>query len=85
VQVLNSGVKTVIKRQTPYLVGGTISGAIMAYFIGFLPTLIINSAMWYIISLATYKLIWNVSGKADQRYLMAYILVRMHFKKQMTI
>ena len=72
--------KTAIKRQIPFLIGGTITGAIMAYYIGFLPTLIVNSVMWYIISLITYKLVWKASGLADQKYLLTYFLARINFK-----
>ena len=62
---MTSNTKTAIKRQIPFLIGGTITGAIMAFYIGFLPTLIVNSIMWYIISLITYKLVWKASGLAD--------------------
>ena len=77
---MTSNTKTAIKRQIPFLIGGTITGAIMAYYIGFLPTLIVNSIMWYIISLITYKLVWKASGLADQKYLLSYFLARINFK-----
>lgn len=77
---MTSNTKTAIKRQIPFLIGGTITGAIMAYYIGFLPTLIVNSMMWYIISLITYKLVWKASGLADQKYLLSYFLARINFK-----
>lgn len=79
-QLMTSNTKTAIKRQIPFLIGGTITGAIMAYYIGFLPTLIVNSIMWYIISLITYKLVWKASGLADQKYLLTYFLGRINFK-----
>jgi hypothetical protein len=77
---MTSNTKTAIKRQIPFLIGGTITGAIMAYYIGFLPTLVVNSLMWYIISLITYKLVWKASGLADQKYLLRYLLAKINFK-----
>jgi hypothetical protein len=79
-QLMTSNTKTAIKRQIPFLIGGTITGAIMAYYIGFLPTLVVNSLMWYIISLITYKLVWKASGLADQKYLLRYYLAKINFK-----
>lgn len=78
--VMTPNTKTAIKRQIPFLIGGTITGAIMAYYIGFLPTILVNSIMWYIISLVTYKLVWKASGLADQKYLLRYFLANIHFK-----
>jgi hypothetical protein len=71
---MTSNTKTAIKRQIPFLIGGTITGVIMAYYIGFLPTLIVNSIMWYIKSLITYKLEWRARGLTDQKYLLTYFL-----------
>jgi hypothetical protein len=39
-----------IKRQIPFLIGGTITGIIMTYFIGPL-TVIVDSIVWYLVSL----------------------------------
>ena len=79
-QPMTSITKTAIMRQIPFLIGGTRTGTIMAYYIGFLPTLVVNSIMWYIISLITYKLVWKASGLADQKYLLTYFLARINFK-----
>jgi hypothetical protein len=79
-QLMTSNTKTAIKRQIPFLIGGTITGTVMAFYIGFLPTLIVNSIMWYIISLITYKFVWKASGLADQKYLLTYFLARINFK-----
>jgi hypothetical protein len=84
-QALSPGVRSAIKRQIPFLIGGTITGVIMAFYMGFLPTLLINSVLWYIISLVTYKLVWKTSGYADQKYLLAYFLVRMHFNQSRSV
>lgn len=78
--IMTHDTKTAIKRQIPFLIGGTITGAIMAYYIGFLPTIVVNSILWYFISLITYKLVWNASGLADQKYLLRYFLANINFK-----
>ena len=78
---MTSNTKTAIKRQIPFLIGGTITGTVMAFYIGFLPTLIVNSIMWYIISLITYKFVWKASGLADQKYLLTYFLARANSKR----
>ena len=79
-QHMTSNTKTAIKRQIPFLIGGTITGVIMAYYIGFLPTLIVNSIMWHIKSLITYKLVWRARGLTDQKYLLTYFFGRINFK-----
>ena len=79
-QYMTSNTKTAIKRQIPFLIGGTITGIVMTFYIGFFPTLIANSIMWYIISLITYKLVWKASGFTDQKYLLRYFLGRINFK-----
>jgi hypothetical protein len=53
---MNREVVSAIKRQIPFLIGSTITGIIMSYFIGFAVTLIVNSIMWYLISLLVYNL-----------------------------
>jgi hypothetical protein len=48
-----------VKRQIPFLIGGTITGAIMTYYLGFPITVIVNSIVWYLISYITYRLVWK--------------------------
>ena len=54
--------------------GGTISGNIMAYYYGFLFTIIINSAIWYVISYLVSKYYYKSKGINDQKYLIHYAL-----------
>ena len=79
--VMTPNTKTAIKRQIPFLIGGTITGAIMAHYIGLLPTILVNSIMWYTISLVTYKFVWKTSGLADQKYLLRYFLSNIRFQR----
>jgi len=37
--------KSIVKHQIPFLIGGTITGVIMTYSYGFLFTIIVNSAI----------------------------------------
>jgi hypothetical protein len=69
--------KAIIKRQIPFLIGGTVTGAIMAYYYGFLFTIIVNSFIWWGISYAVNRFLWKSSGLNDQRYLIRYFLLKM--------
>ena len=52
---LDTILKSILKRQIPFLVGGAITGIIMAYYYGFLFTIIVTSIMWYVISYLVSK------------------------------
>ncbi|MGE5684212.1 MAG: hypothetical protein ACM3ZS_03615 [Nitrososphaerota archaeon] len=65
-----------IKRQIPFLIGGTITGVIMNHFLGFAVTIIVNSMMWYLISLVVYKRVWKKNGFTDQMVLLKYVLTK---------
>ena len=73
---MNHNVMSAIKRQIPFLILGTITGIIMSYFVGFAVTLIVNSIMWYLISLFVYKLVWKKNGLTDQIVILKYVLSR---------
>jgi hypothetical protein len=72
--------KSIIKRQIPFLIGDTINGSIMAYYYGFLFTIIVNSIMWYVISYLVSKYYYKSQGINDQKYLIQYALNRMKKK-----
>jgi len=80
---MNREVMSAIKRQIPFLIGGTMTGIIMSYFIGFAVTMIVNSIMWYLISLLVYKLVWKKNGLTDQMVLLKYVLTRAKRQKTM--
>ena len=69
---LDKILKSIIKRQIPFLIGGTITGSIMAYYYGFLFTIIVNSLMWYVISYLVSKYYYKSKGINDQKYLIQY-------------
>ena len=69
---LDTILKSIIKRQIPFLIGGTITGTIMAYYYGFLFTIIVNSIMWYVISYLVSKYYYKSKGINDQKYLIKY-------------
>ena len=73
---MNREVVSAIRRQIPFLIGGTITGITMTYFLGFAVTIIVNSIMWYIISLIVYKRVWKKNGLKDQMVLLKYVLTR---------
>lgn len=65
--------KRIIKRQIPYLVGGTITGIIITYYYGLPFCLIVNSMLWTAISFAVNKFHYEKRGGFnDQKYLLQY-------------
>lgn len=59
-----------LKRQIPFLVGGTVTGMIMTYYFGFFFTIFVNSIIWYVVSYITYKYVWKKNSLADQKVLL---------------
>jgi hypothetical protein len=74
-------VTTALKRQIPFLVGGTVTGVIMTYYMGFLVTILVNSLIWYIISYVVYKFVWKKNSLTDQRMLLNYFRNKVRSKK----
>ena len=70
--IVDAVLKSILKRQIPFLIGGTITGSIMAYYYGFLFTIIVNSIMWYVISYLVSKYYYKSKGINDQKYLIQY-------------
>jgi p-aminobenzoyl-glutamate transporter AbgT len=71
---LDTILKSILKRQIPFLIGGTITGIIMTYYYGFLFTIIVNSLMWYVISYLVSNYYYKSKGINDQKYLIQYAL-----------
>ena len=78
---MNREVVSAIKRQIPFLIGGTITGIIMTYFLGFAVTIIVNSTMWYLISLIVYKRVWKKTGLKDQIVILKYVVSKIKRQK----
>ena len=74
--------KSILKRQIPFLIGGTITGTIMTYYYGFLFTIIVNSAIWYGISYIVNKFYWKNKGLNDQKYLLQYAMSKFNSRKR---
>ncbi len=62
--------KAVLKRQIPFIIGGTITGIIVTYYYGFLVSIIVNSAIWMFISFIVNKYYWKSTGFKDENYLI---------------
>ncbi|HJT47118.1 MAG TPA: hypothetical protein VJ729_02960 [Nitrososphaeraceae archaeon] len=77
--------KSILRRQIPFLIGGTITGTIMTYYYGFLFTIVVNSAIWYGISYVVSKYYWKNKGVEDQKYLIQYALSKIKSRKRKTI
>lgn len=70
-----------IKRQIPFLIGGTVTGIVMSYYLGFLVTILVNSIGWYLISVIVYKVVWRKSGLTDQKILKRIFLSKTKWQK----
>jgi hypothetical protein len=77
--------KSILRRQIPFLICGTITGTIMTYYYGFPFTIIVNSAIWYGISYIVNKYYWKNKGLNDQKYLIQYALSKIKSRKRETI
>ena len=60
----------------PYLIGGTITGTIMAYYYGFLFTIIVNSIIWFAISTLVNKFYWKYTGFKEEFQLVSKYIGR---------
>ncbi|MBA3977591.1 MAG: hypothetical protein H0X50_05290 [Nitrosopumilus sp.] len=75
--VLESILKSTLKRQIPYLTGGgTITGAIITYYQGFLFSIIVNMVAWFVIPTVVNKYYWNYTGFKDEMYLVSKYITK---------
>ena len=72
---MDSLLKITLKRQVPYLIGGTITGTIIAYYYGFLFSIIVNSIIWFVISTIVNKYYWHYTGFKDEMRLISKYLM----------
>lgn len=79
---MESILKSTLKRQLPYLIGGTITGIIITYYYGFLFSIIVNSIIWFAISTIINKFYWHYTGFRDELYLLSKYII--HRKKSKT-
>ena len=79
---MDKALKSVVKRQIPFLIGGTITGTIMTYYYGFPFTIIVNSAIWWAISYLINKYYWKSSGLNDQKYLLQFAMSKIKTRKK---
>lgn len=74
---MNPILKATLKRQMPFLIGGTITGTIMTYYYGFLFGIVVNSIIWFIISTVVNKYYWHYTGFRDEIFLLRkYVMDR---------
>jgi hypothetical protein len=65
----------------PYLIGGTITGTIMAYYYGFLFSIIVNSIIWFAISTLVNKFYWKYTGFKGEFQLISKYIDRLRKRK----
>ncbi len=75
---LKSTLFSTLKRQIPYLIGGTITGIIMGYYYGWLFSIVVNSAIWFAISYFVNRFYWKYTGFKEEMYLIKFALSKIH-------
>jgi hypothetical protein len=50
----------------------------MAYYYGFLVSIIVNSVIWFVISTVVNKYYWNYTGFKEEMYLMKFGLSKIN-------
>jgi hypothetical protein len=70
-----------LKRQLPYLIGGTITGTFISYYYGFLFSIIVNSIFWFAISTIFNKYYWHYTGFKDEFYLVSKYIIHRKMNK----
>ncbi len=66
----------------PYLIGGTITGTIMAFYYGFLFAIVVNSVIWFVISTLVNKYYWNYTGFKEEFQLVSKYIGRIKNNKK---
>jgi hypothetical protein len=72
--------RSILKRITPLVIGGSITGVILIYFLGFFISIVLNNIIWLIISTFLYKYHWKMDGLED--ILILYIVIFAMIKKE---
>jgi hypothetical protein len=75
-------IAAILKRQLPYLIGGTITGVIMTYYYGFLFSIVVNSAIWMAIGYIVNKYYYKSTGFKDEKYLLQYALTKIKSRRK---
>jgi len=67
--------KNTVKRQMPYLIGGSITGTLIAYYHGFIFSIVVNSIIWFVMSTIVNKYYWHYTGFKDEMLLLSKYLI----------
>lgn len=78
---MDSLLKSVLKHQLPYLIGSTITGIIITYYYGFSFAIIVNSIIWFVISILFNKFYWNFTGFKEEFQIVSKYIRRIRKKK----
>ena len=81
---MDTVLKAILKRQIPFLIGGTITGIIMTYYYGFSFTIVVNSIIWFVISMVVNKYYWHYTGFRDEMFLFRKYVLNRNRKKTTT-
>ena len=68
----------------PLLIASTITGLIIAYYRGFLFSIVVNSLKWMVISFIKNKYYYKSTGFKDEKYLIQYVLAKINTRTKRT-
>ena len=70
------------KTTMPLLIASTITGLIIAYYRGFLFSIVVNSLKWMVISFIKNKYYYKSTGFKDEKYLLQYGLTKINSRRK---
>ena len=65
---------SILKRQFPYVINGTITGIVITYYYEFFINIIVNSIIWFVITYVINKYYYKSKGFEDHKYIIQYAL-----------
>ena len=65
---------SILKRQLPYVISGTITGLVITYYYEFFINIIVNSIIWFVITYVINKYYYKSKGFEDHKYIIQYAL-----------
>jgi hypothetical protein len=73
IRFVDALMKSILNRIMPLVAGGTITGIILIYSLGFLFVLVVNNIIWIIIAILLYKYYWRMN--ILEEVIILYILI----------
>jgi hypothetical protein len=69
----------------PLLIASTITGLIVTNYHGFLFSIVVNSAIWMVISFIINRYYYKSTGFKDEKYLLQYGLTKINSRRKKVV